>query len=580
MSSRPSSGTSLSSRFILYYLVAFLVGVGLIGLVVDRTVRSTLVEGVDEDLEAAARLATESLSDDPTAYQEWARSSFAASSFRLTLIATDGTVLADSHSDPAVMENHRERPEVLTAFAGEVGLAERISDSTGFAQRYLALPPQDGLVVRASVPLRVVDDQLASLRLSLLIGGGALGALGLALVVLLARRSAQPIRELTSWARTAVEGANVDLVPVQSGVRELDGLGLAISTMANRLGARVRDAEEASATLEVVLGALPQGTVLFGGDEVVLYANPASYSILGAVPNQLSGLAPLQLQNAVREAKSSREPVVRLLDHGSPPRRLRAVATPFSSDERVLLLIVDVTERERADTIRRDFVANASHELKTPVATIIASSEALQIALDREDPSAAGFAARIESSARQLDRLVTDLLDLSRLERESPEMAPLRLDHLVREESGRISAEIERKGLELEVATIEVTVVANHRDVSIAVRNVLDNAVRYTSEGGSVTVSVGSNGDGAFVTVSDTGEGIPIRDHERVFERFYRVDSARSRGTGGTGLGLSIVRHVAESHGGSVALESQLGVGSTFTIRLPLGGKGESPVAN
>ena len=576
MSSRLARGTSLSSRFLVYYAVGFLLAAIGVGLVVDRTVRATLIAGVDEDLAIAARLATLGIPDDPAVYQEWARAGFAASGFRLTLIDMDGVVLADSHSDPSVMENHGQRPEVLDAITGEIGVVERISGSTGAAQRYLALPPWEGLIVRASVPLRVVDDRLSTLRTSLLLGGAGLGALGAALVALLARRSARPLRELTDQASDAMEGKSPSIHP-RSGIREMDDLGVAIATMANRLGARVRDAEEASATLEVVLGALPQGTVLFAGNDVVLYANPASHSILGAVPNQLSGLAPLQLQNAVREGRSSREPVVRLLDHGSPPRRLRAVATPFSSDDRVLLLIVDVTERERADTIRRDFVANASHELKTPVATIIAASEALQMALERADPSAAGFADRIEASARQLDRLVTDLFDLSRLERESPEMAPLRLDHLVREESGRITAEAERKSLELEVATSEVSVVANHRDVSIAVRNVLDNAVRYTPEGGSVTVSVGANGDGAFVTVSDTGEGIPIRDHERVFERFYRVDSARSRDTGGTGLGLSIVRHVAESHGGSVALESQLGVGSTFTIRLPLGPQGESP---
>jgi signal transduction histidine kinase len=269
--------------------------------------------------------------------------------------------------------------------------------------------------------------------------------------------------------------------------------------------------------------------------------------------------------------------VVRILDHGSPTRRLRGVATPFTDDDRVLLLVVDVTERERTDAVRRDFVANASHELKTPVSTIIASSEALQIALDRADPSALDFADRIEDSARQLDRLVGDLLDLSRLERDKPELAPIRLDHLVRDEVERTRDEASDKGLDLEVTTETVIAMGNHRDVAIAVRNILDNAVRYTPVGGSIVVNVARDDSFATVSVTDTGEGIPTRDIDRVFERFYRVDSARSRATGGTGLGLSIVRHVVESHGGSVALESELGVGSTFTIRLPADQKAELP---
>jgi two-component system sensor histidine kinase SenX3 len=215
------------------------------------------------------------------------------------------------------------------------------------------------------------------------------------------------------------------------------------------------------------------------------------------------------------------------------------VATTFTDDDRVLLLVVDITERERADSIRRDFVANASHELKTPVATIIASSEALQIALDRGDDSATAFAGRIESSARQLDRLVTDLLDLSRLEKESPELHPTRLDRLVRDEVERIRGEAVAKGIEIEVRTDEVTATINHRDVAIAVRNILDNAIRYTAEDGSIVVTVAVDGAVALVTVSDSGEGVPTRDNERIFERFYRVDSARSRATGGTGLGSS-----------------------------------------
>jgi signal transduction histidine kinase len=218
--------------------------------------------------------------------------------------------------------------------------------------------------------------------------------------------------------------------------------------------------------------------------------------------------------------------------------------------------------------------------LKTPVSTIIASSEALRLALERGDDSALAFAARIEGSAHQLDRLVGDLLDLSRLEREFPEVAPVRVDRLIGDEVQRARGEADSKGLALEMISQSVTAMVNQRDVAIAVANLLDNAIRHTSEGGTVTVEVTGDRDEVVVSVTDTGEGIPTRDIDRVFERFYRVDAARSRATGGTGLGLSIVRHVAESHGGSVSVESQLGVGSTFTIRLPLDQRGAATVVN
>jgi len=573
------STTRLSSRFLIAYAVSYLVLIGLMGLIADRATRGALVEDVDANLVVSARLAAESLPDDPARYQEWAESSFAAGGMRTTLITIDGEVVADSHSDPEVMENHSNRPEVLVALSGEVGEDQRVSDSTGFEQRYVALPPLDGLIVRTSLPTRVVDSQIAEVRVTILVAAGVLGILGILVVAFLARRLTRPISDLTAQALAVSEG-ETEVTPRRSPVWELDQLGLAISMMANRVRSRLSDAEETTATLEVVLGALSQGTILFDGSNRVVYANPSAYSILGAVPDELPGLAPLQLQSAVREARDTREQEVRELDHGTPTRRLRAVATPFSGDDRVLLLVVDITERERTDSIRRDFVANASHELKTPVSTIIASSEAMQIALERQDDTAIRFATRIEDSARQLDRLVGDLLDLSRLEKDQPELHPVRIDHLVRDEVARVRSDAEAKGLTLEVILEAVTAMANHRDISIGTRNLLDNAIRYTPEGGSLTVTVTREGKEVILSVTDTGEGIPTRDTERVFERFYRVDSARSRVTGGTGLGLSIVKHVAESHGGSVSVESELGVGSTFAIRLPVDEEGGSPVDN
>ncbi|HEX9762720.1 MAG TPA: ATP-binding protein, partial [Acidimicrobiia bacterium] len=190
-----------------------------------------------------------------------------------------------------------------------------------------------------------------------------------------------------------------------------------------------------------------------------------------------------------------------------------------------------------------------------------------------------GFASQVESSARQLNRLVADLLDLSRLEKETPELAPVRFDLVVGEQLGRVEGRLGDNRLTLVANLEEAVVIANSRDLGIAVHNLLDNAIRHTPRGGQVTVDLETSSGRAVLTVADTGEGIPNRDLERVFERFYRVDSARSRGTGGTGLGLAIVRHVAESHGGEVSVQSELGRGSSFEVSLPLG-DGEATGAN
>lgn len=560
--------TSLSTRYLATYAIAYLVLIAVFAVVADRIVRSALLDDLTGSLQAEAELAAESLPADEAMQQAWAESMFDLGGFRTTLIAADGTVLADSHSDPAVLENHALRSEVLEAVNGDIGVSTRRSASTGFEQLYLALPARDGLIVRVSVATRVIDQELNAVRYPLLVTAVVLGLLGVTVVWVLARRTARPMEELTGQVRSIAAGSS----PIEVGrfpIREVDELGLAIATMADDLSSRTIEAERINDYLDVVLATLPDGTVLFDEQNRITYSNPAASDLLGVVPLELSELAPFQCQAMVREARERGEPVERIVEHGRPVRRLKVMATPFRDDGRLLLTIRDTTNAERLAQVRKDFVANASHELKTPVTTIIASAEALQIALERDHVDAASFALQIETSARQLDHLVADLLDLSRLERDVPEFAPVRLDLLARDELERARGRLADRDLAMDVEVNEVTVAGNHRDLSIAVKNLLDNALRYTAKG-SIKVTVTTEDNLAVLSVSDTGSGIPSRDIDRVFERFFRVDSARARATGGTGLGLAIAKHVAESHMGSISVVSELGVGSTFTIRLPL----------
>jgi signal transduction histidine kinase len=229
-----------------------------------------------------------------------------------------------------------------------------------------------------------------------------------------------------------------------------------------------------------------------------------------------------------------------------------------------------VTDAHRIDRIRRDFVANASHELKTPVAGILATAETLQDAVVTDPNNAQRFVTNLAKEARRLSSLVQDLLDLTRLDQGTSDHTITPLSSLVAEAVEETRGLAKAKRLNIDSAIDEgIHVQGRPWDLSLLARNLLDNAIRYTPEGGSVTIQLHRENGHARLTVRDTGIGIPTKDLPRIFERFYRVDKARARETGGTGLGLSIVRHVAETHGGSVSVDSQLGAGSTFTVMLP-----------
>jgi len=569
MSSRGPGRTPLARWYLLYFVLAYGVLIGSMGLLLSRSVDRAFAGGLFDQLETAARISAESMPTDPGQLETWVESMADMSGYRYTVIDSGGMVLADSWVDAAAMENHSDRTEVAAALNGETGRATRESESSGFEEVYLAIPASGDLVLRISVRADDIAAQTWPYRSSIILVSLTAGLIGLLAAYWFARRMSQPIVDLTKRTRTLAANGGGER-PARSGVLEIDELATAIADLDASNRSRLLETVKASSTLEVVLGAMPQGTILFGEDDSVVYANPSAESLLGAIPETLSGLVPFSFQDALVEARETGNSTSLLAEHGKPVRQLRGIATPFAYDNRILLVVVDVTERERAASVRRDFVANASHELKTPVSAIIASSEALQLAVERSDDSAVRFASQIEGSARQLDRLVTDLLDLSRLERDEPEMDPLSLDHLVQEELERVRTVADEQGIDLNLQVAPAQVAGSRRDVAIAVRNLLDNAIRYTPSGGSIGAELEVVGEDAVLRISDTGEGIPTRDLDRVFERFYRVDSARARATGGTGLGLAIVKHVVESHGGSVSVASELGAGSTFTVRLPV----------
>jgi two-component system sensor histidine kinase SenX3 len=322
-----------------------------------------------------------------------------------------------------------------------------------------------------------------------------------------------------------------------------------------------------------VLEALPVAVVVVDVADEVLLGNRAARD-LGLIRDGVLAAMP-QLRQLVRRTRRSLEPQesdlqMPLAALGRGPAVLLARATPVG-DGTVAVLMEDVTETRRLEDVRRDFVANISHELKTPVGALGLLAEALQDASD--DPVAVKrFAGRAQHEAQRLGRLVQELIDLSRLQGAEalPDPEPVRVDHVVREALDRTRTTATARGISLSRGgDSDLELVGSERQIVTALVNLLDNAVSYSGEGTTVEVRTSLVNGQVEISVTDQGIGIAEKDLERVFERFYRADPARSRATGGTGLGLAIVKHVASNHGGSVSVSSVEGLGATFTLRLP-----------
>jgi two-component system, OmpR family, phosphate regulon sensor histidine kinase PhoR len=364
---------------------------------------------------------------------------------------------------------------------------------------------------------------------------------------------------------------------------DLAGLTNELAAITTRLRNRLDELTEERDRAGQILDALDDGVLLLDGAGRLLVANPAARSWFGLPGDLRPGLPAqrvlgvAQVSDLAEQATRARAPVVGTCTLVFPePRTLAMRAFPLADrgpTGRIVVTLTDITQRRRLEVLRRDFAANASHELKTPVAAVRALAETLLTALPDDPEAGRRFAERIGREAERLDVLTRDLLDLSRVERGTLDVEPVDLVGLAKEVLGGYGdlAEERRIKLRSELQP-QVSMRGDRAQLGLLLSNLLDNALRFTPAKGTVCVRLDATESRAVIQVSDTGQGIPAGELPRVFERFYRVDKARARQTGGTGLGLAIVRHVAEAHGGAVRVDSELGRGSTFTVTLPVTG--------
>jgi len=513
-----------------------------------------------------------------------------AAGMRVTLLDRDGAVLADTDENPALMENHLYRTEIQQAAERGLGKVVRSSATLHRRMSYLALrldqQGEPAAYVRVALPLAAIDAQVDALRRYLWISASIVGAIALVLTYLVAARIMRPLSRLTDAAE-AVAGGNYEQKIPAGGKDESGTLARAVDHMRGVLTRQVVELRENSQRLETILSSMLEGVLAVNAEQRVLLANEASRTLLDIETREVLGRPLLEVtrnrpvREAVEQALRLHEPYEFEFEDSGPNRRYlagRANRLPGEPCPGVVVVLHDVTELRRLENVRREFVANVSHELKTPLSAIKAYAETLRLGAIHDAEHNVQFVARIEEQADRLHQLIQDLLHLARVEsgRRAFDIRDVSLGDVVERcvPVYRERARAKRLAFVIESAPAVVVVRADDSGLETILDNLVGNALQYTPPDGRVTVRYREEGNAAVLEVEDTGVGISPDDQERIFERFYRVDKARSSELGGTGLGLAIAKHLAQAFGGQVSVTSEVGKGSVFRVRLPLAERG------
>lgn len=505
---------------------------------------------------------------------------------RVTIMDQAGVVLADNRETPGLMDIHADRPEILMARSHQAGVAERYSDTLDQKMLYVALSVEEkgnlSGYVRVAVPLAKVDQQLTTLRNRILVSAFLIAGLCLLLVFYLARRFTKPLSEMTNVATRLAKGEH-HLRLSADRHDEIGWLSSALNELASGTEARVEALMASRNQLAAILSGLTEGVIAVDLKQRIVHINDAALRMLGIESNAVVG-APLWEVVRVSEINQAAETCVReftadnrtLVMNGTS---LDIFATPLVGEGAreatgAIVVLQDITEMLHLENVRSDFVANASHELRTPISAIRGLVETI---LDDPHMSAEilnQFAGRISNQAKKLDNIVRDLIHLSRFDTYAGKMSISRVDlyDLIGQLYASKSDDAQTKNVtfHLELPDENVLIEGDRQALSQMVVNLVDNAIKYTGDNGSISLRLKKRAHTAIIEVEDNGIGIDSEEQQRIFERFYRVDRARSREMGGTGLGLAIVKHIAQSHHGSVHVDSRPGAGSLFSVRLPL----------
>ena len=543
------------------------------------------VQNVEQRLVAEARiLQGEASSVPPSQLEDWARQASERAHARVTIIDPKGVALADSHHDPETMENHANRPEIIAAHRDGAGASTRHSATLNQDLSYVAVRltyhDDPGYILRLAVSPDEVSLSKAAVRWRILRASVYAALVALIFAYFFSRSFSHRIARLRTFAEGLVD-EHFSQAPLPPAEDELGALGRSLSTTATQLRGLVDRVSVESAQREAILSSMLEGVLAVDGNLRITFANASFARAVGAAM-PISPRTPVvelvrapELREVLTRVLTTGESVKRRMQLPAAERVFEVQAAPLTSGAArgAIAILHDITDLERLERIRRDFVANVSHELRTPLTAIRGYAETLLEGALEDQENNRRFVEIIKAHAIRLNNISSDLLTLSELEagKARPEPEPVAVRGAVESAMRTVESEARLRGVNLACGRIEEAQVLGDRlQIEQALVNLLDNAVKFNRPAGEVLLEVTRAGDNRVkITITDTGIGIPFDDLPRIFERFYRVDKARSREVGGTGLGLSIVKHIIERMNGTVSVESQLGKGSTFTLLLP-----------
>ncbi|MCW8129882.1 MAG: PAS domain-containing protein [Planctomycetota bacterium] len=571
--------------------------VGLLAILVTTLYASSLMQQIyldrcRRDLEDRAfLLQKEALEASRTGEIEtgdhFCKSHTGPSAARLTLIRADGVVLGDSEESPSRMENHADRPEIKDAMQGRTGTSVRLSPTLHVDMLYVAIPLQDlGKIVgvlRVAIPLQMIQDAMVAFYFKALAGGIGVACLVGLISWLLSLKITRPLVELRAAADRISAGDLACRCKV-SDTDEFAAMAESLNRMGEQLDDRIRTLLRQRNELEAVLSSMVEGVLVIDREERLVRINRAAADFLGIMSDESIGrsiqevVRNADLQRFLARTRSVQEPTedqVVLRDEGE--RHLQVHGTVLRDSENhlmgVLVVLNDVTRMRRLEGVRRDFVANVSHELKTPITSIKGFVETLLDGALHDPKEAENFLQIVARQADRLNAIIEDLLTLSKIEQGEEQESIVLEEASVRDV---VKSAIQACDLKAGAKDIRIDLHADeHLRASInaplleqALVNLIDNAIKYSEPGGMIKIETQRAHNEIALSVRDFGCGIEKEHLSRIFERFYRVDKARSRKLGGTGLGLAIVKHIAQAHKGRVGVESVPGKGSTFTIYI------------
>ena len=578
---------SFQWRIGIPFIILIVASMGVMGIYLTNSVRNSQLDNLRFHLEQEARITAEaslpSLLGQGDAPDVLAKKLGKEIDSRITVIATDGTVLGDSIEDPATMENHAARPEVKDALASGIGESTRYSTTLKEPMMYVAVPvTSQGKILgiaRVALTLATVENSVNHVTRTIILATVIITLLAVLAAWLIARTTTRPIRQLTRASQGIAAGQLGQKITVPTK-DEIGQLARAFNEMSSNLKTTVEAISTEKTKLANVLGNMADGVIMTDVDGNVVLANPAAGKLFGfkeedAVDKPLIEVVhDHEVDEILKLCLKTRQEQTTQFESGIARRFLRAIAVPIDNQSRlngVLFLLQDLTELKNLQTMRRELVGNISHELRTPIAGIKAMVETLRDGAIDDREAAQDFLGRIESEADRLTQIVTELTQLSRIEtgRAELKIEPVNINALIDGVVAEMNPVAERQQITLltELTPGLPLIQADKDRIRQTIINLVHNAIKFNKPNGRVTISTGYDGKSVTVSVSDTGIGISKEDLPHVFERFYKADKARTGG--GSGLGLAIAKHTVQAHGGDISVRSEEGKGSTFTFSLP-----------